>query len=136
MVGPTSKIYTLSVNQLQKPMAFFRHHVCDLKKMLEGSPSKEFMLQRLCRRKDDYYGLGFGERRSEMAKYPRTITVILSLCLLMLGGCFSYHSTKETTQPAAIAPPSMQPGESTTDTTTETDDGTTHEHSTTSNNPY
>ena len=70
-----------------------------------------------------------------MFKYAAPVTVILSVCLLILGGCFSYHSTKETTQPAVVSAP-VQPGESTTNTTTQTDDGTTHQHSTTTTNPY
>jgi hypothetical protein len=70
-----------------------------------------------------------------MIKCSRAATILFSVCLLMIGGCFSYHSTKETTQPLA-APTPMQPHDSTTNTTTQYYDGGTHEHSTTTTSPY
>ena len=67
----------------------------------------------------------------------KTFSVILasaSLAAMLVGGCFSYHSTKEYT-PAAQVPPAAPPGETTTTTTTQSNDGTVRQHSSTTYAP-
>jgi hypothetical protein len=65
-----------------------------------------------------------------MKLFHRGFVVIFSIVLLSMVGCFIYHSTKETAEPAAVTP------SETTTTTTRSDDGTTtQQRSTTTTYP-
>jgi hypothetical protein len=65
-----------------------------------------------------------------MKLFHRGFVVIFSIVSLSMVGCFSYHSTTETAEPAVETP------SETTTTTTRSNDGTmTQQHSTTTTYP-
>jgi hypothetical protein len=64
-----------------------------------------------------------------MKVFHRGFVAIFSIVLLSMVGCFSYHSTKETAEPAVASP------SETTTTTTRSDDGTITQQRTTTTTP-
>jgi hypothetical protein len=58
-----------------------------------------------------------------------------SLAVVLMGGCFSYHSTSREYTAAPQLPPSTPPGDTTTTTTTQSNNGTVQQRSTTTYAP-